>query len=244
MRLHTMIRGAIVAVVAPVVLLLLWLRRGDDEKSGRAEVTTAASSLSAPVPSERPLPRGTDARELGLRLLALSNPEEVRAGLSSLTKSAEQGDVESQVGLGRIYLQGIPTVPKDAGRAHGWFTRAAAAHHPSAEYYLGVMSQSGEGVAADPAAAARWFESAAQGGSPHAMFLLANAYRAGAGVPRSDAKALELYARAGELEHPAALQALAMAYQHGELGLEPDDAESRRYAMEAEHAIKHAPIRP
>lgn len=243
MRLHMMIRGAVVAVVAPVVLLL-WLRKGDQEKSDRSEVTTASSSLSSPAPSGGPLPRGMEARELGLRLLSLPDAAGVQAGLSSLTKAAEQGDVESQVALGRIYLQGILTVPKDPGRAHGWFTRAAAAHHPSAEYYLGVMSQSGEGAPADPAAAARWFEAAAQGGSPHAMFLLANAYRAGAGVPKSDAKALELYARAAELEHPAALQALAMAYQHGELGLEPDDAESRRFAMEAEHAIKHAPVRP
>jgi uncharacterized protein len=243
MRLDLMFRGAATAVAAPI-LLILWFTRSDHEKSGQPDLATAPSSLSALVLSESPLLRAMDARELGLRLLTLSDPNEVRAGLSSLTKAAEQGDAEAQVALGKIYLQGIVAVPKDAGRAHAWFVRAASAHHPSADYFLGVMSQSGEGVAADPAAAARWFETAAQEGSPHAMFLLANAYRAGAGVPRDDGKALDLYAKAGELEHPAALQALAMAYQRGELGLEPDDAESRRYAMEAEHAIKHAPTPP
>jgi TPR repeat protein len=106
------------------------------------------------------------------------------------------------------------------------------------------MTQRGEGVQADPRAAARWLEIAANEGSPHAMFLLANACRAGAGVPKDEAKALALYAKAGELEFPAALQALAMAYAYGELGLTPDQDESRRYAMEAEHALKHPPSLP
>jgi TPR repeat protein len=71
------------------------------------------------------------------------------------------------------------------------------------------------------------------------MFLLANAYRSGAGVPRDDARALKLYEQAAESEHAPAMQALALAYEHGELGLAPDPAESRRYAMEAEHALRH-----
>lgn len=243
MRLPAMFRGASLAAFAPVVLIL-WLSRGGEERSARPDLTAAPKGQSSQSLPESPLLRAMDARELGLRLLALSNPDEVRAGLATLTTSAEQGDAEAQVALGRIHLRGIVGVPRDAGRAHAWFERAAAAHHPSAAYFLGVMSRSGEGAPADPAAAARWFATAAQEGSPHAMFLLANAYREGAGVQRSDAKALDLYAKAGELEHPAALQALAMAYQRGELGLEPDDAESRRYAMEAEHAIKHAPTPP
>jgi hypothetical protein len=47
-----------------------------------------------------------DARELGLRLLTLSDPDEVRTGLSSLTKAAEPGDVEAQVALGRTMFSG------------------------------------------------------------------------------------------------------------------------------------------
>ena len=94
---------------------------------------------------------------------------------------------------------------------------------------------------ADPAEAARWLAIAADAGSAQAAFLLGNAYRAGAGVPQSDAKALAMYERAGERDHAAALQTLSMAYARGELGLEPDDAAARRYAMEAEHALQHAP---
>lgn len=185
-----------------------------------------------------------DARTLGFRLLTLADRDEVLAGMNALSKAAEQGDVEAQISLGRIYLQGVPAVPKDAARAREWFLRAAPSRHPSAAYFLGVISQSGQGVRADPAEAARWFDIAAQGGSPDAMFQLANAYRAGVGVPKDDAKAVELYEKAGEMEHPAALQALAMAYMYGELGLKPDQDEQRRYMMAAEHAVKHRPVPP
>jgi TPR repeat protein len=239
MRLDILFRGAVTAVGAPI-LVFLWLGTGAHETGGPRARSLAPSSTSSVVPVERPLPRGQDARDLGLRLLTASDPDEVRAGLSLLTQSGDQGDPEAQTSLGRIYLQGIVTIKKDARRARAWFELASSRHQASADYFLGVMSLDGQGVTADAVAAARWFEAAAREGSPHAMFLLANASRAGVGVPRSDAAALALYATAGELEHPAALQALAVAYQRGELGLVPDEAESRRYAMEAEHAIKHA----
>jgi len=93
----------------------------------------------------------------------------------------------------------------------------------------------------EPAVVAHRLDMAAQAGSPQAMFLLANAYRAGAGVPQSNAQALAWYERAAERGHPSAMQTLAMAHLYGELGLVPDELESRRYAMEAEHALHDSP---
>jgi TPR repeat protein len=232
-RIAFMVGGAVVAVAAAVLFVIL--RFGRDNRGERGHPTAASAA-----PSEGAM----DARRLGLRLLAISDPEEVRAGMASLSKSAEQGNVEAEVALGRIYFKGHPAIPKDTARAREWFVRAAGARHPTAAYFLGVMSQSGEGAAPDPAEAARWFEIAANAGSSQAMFLLANAYRVGAGVPQNNKKAIELYERAGEMEHPAALQALSMAYLYGELGLAPDDATARMYSMEAEHAIRHPPVQP
>ncbi|HTN91875.1 MAG TPA: tetratricopeptide repeat protein [Sorangium sp.] len=239
-RLTALAAGAVVLGVV-AALVLGGPREGDRPEAGSPALAAAPPPASAPG---APLPGGMDARALGFRLLALADPGEVLAGMDALARAAEQGDVEAQIALGRIYLKGLPAVPRDAARARAWLLRAAPSRHPSAAYFLGVMSQNGEGARADPAEAARWFEVAAKGGSPDAMFLLANAYRAGAGVPRDDGKAVELYERAGELEHPAALQALAMAYLYGELGLTPDEAESRRYTMEAEHAIQHRQVPP
>ncbi|WP_437534121.1 tetratricopeptide repeat protein [Sorangium sp. So ce726] len=239
-RLAVLIGGALVLGGA-AALSLGGLGESDRPEAGRP---TAAAVPSSPSRSEAPPASGMEARALGFRLLTLADPGEVLAGMDSLARAAEKGDVEAQVSLGRIYLKGLPSVPRDTARARAWLLRAAPSQHPSAAYFLGVMSQNGDGVKVDPAEAARWFEIAARGGSPDAMFLLANAYRAGAGVPRNDRKAVELYESAGEHEHPAALQALAMAYRYGELGLEPDEAESRRYTMEAEHAIQHRQAPP
>ncbi|CAN91719.1 hypothetical protein sce1561 [Sorangium cellulosum So ce56] len=233
--------GGVFVLGGGAALCLGGLREGGHPEADRF---TAAAAPSPPSRPGAPPPSGMEARALGFRLLTLADPGEVLAGMDSLARAAEQGDVEAQVSLGRIYLKGLLSVPRDAARARAWLLRAAPSHHPSAAYFLGVMSQNGDGVMADPAEAARWFEIAARGGSPDAMFLLANAYRAGAGVPKNDEKAVELYESAGEREHPAALQALAMAYRYGELGLEPDEAESRRYTMEAEHAIQHRQAPP
>lgn len=232
MRVVFIAGGAVVAIAAIFFVASPLVRDDPGDRSPPAAASAA--------PSER----AVDARALGLRLLTISDLEEVRAGMASLAKAAEQGNVEAQVALGRIYFKGHPAVPKDLARARAWFARAAGAHHPSAAYFLGVMSQNGDGAAADLAEAARWFEIAANAGSSQAMFLLANAYRAGAGVPQSNKKALELYERAGEMEHAAALQALAMAYAYGELGVVPDDDKARMYSMEAEHATRHPPVPP
>jgi TPR repeat protein len=178
-------------------------------------------------------------RRLGFEVLNSSDPVEIESGMGALTHAAKGGQVEAAVSLGRIYLHGVPGVALDPTHARAWFVRAAATNHPSAAYYLGVMSQRGEGSATDPSAAARWFERAAQAGSGQAMFLLANAYRSGNGVQLDAAKAVALYESAASAEHAPAMQALALAYQHGELGLAPNPEESRRYAMEAEHALKH-----
>lgn len=241
MRRSTLLGGAALSV-ATAILLAWWVSGGAPPEAGRPDL---AAAPSPPSPSAAALsPSALGARDLGFRLLTLPDPDEVLAGMRSLTSAAEQGDVEAQIALGRIYLRGVPAVPQDVTRARDWFMRAEPSRHPSAAYFLGVMSQNGQGVKADPAEAARWLTIAAQEGSPDAMFLLANAYRAGAGVPKSDAKAIALYERAGQMEHAAALQALAMAYAYGELGLEPDEDERRRYMMEAEHATKHKPAPP
>jgi uncharacterized protein len=238
MRSSRLIAGAVLFVAVVAAAVALW-RRGEAPSTSPLTASTTTAAVTSPAASFSAAPSAAQTRALAFHLLTAADPAEVRAGVETLTKAADQGDTEAQVGLGRIYLQGVPSVPKDAERARQWLLRAAPSRHPSAAYFLGVMSQTGQGVQADPTEAARWFAIAAEAGSPHAMFLLANAYSVGAGVPRDTAKAVALYEKAGELEYAPALQTLAMAYQYGELGLAPDEAESRRYFMEAEHAIKH-----
>jgi TPR repeat protein len=164
--------------------------------------------------------------------------------IAALTRAGEEGDVAAQVLLGKALREGVAGLPKDSVAARSWLRRASDGGSASGAYYLAVMTQAGEGATADPPEAVRWLELASARGSAHAAFLLGNAYRSAAGVARNDAKALEQYEIAAERELPAALQALAMAHLYGELGLEPDEAEYRRYALEAEHAIGHPPREP
>jgi len=217
-----------------------------EPRAPAAPTPATASAAALDARADRPFAAIGDAaaRVDFAYLITRADPRETQAAVTSLTAAADGGDASAQVTLGKAYLEGVPGIAKDPARARAFFQRAAAAGSVNGAYYLGVTSQSGEGTSVDPAAAAGWLETAAKGGSPYAMFLLGNAYRSGIGVPRSPAKAIELYERAGGLGHPAALQALSMAYLHGELGLEPDPIESRRYAMEAEHAIGHAPAAP
>jgi hypothetical protein len=61
---------------------------------------------------------------------------------------------------------------------------------------LGMMYQSGKGVARDVGAAARLYKKAAQAGLPAAQNNLAVLYEGGEGVPQDLVKAVDLYRRA------------------------------------------------
>jgi TPR repeat protein len=184
-----------------------------------------------------------DARARGERLLTMQDAEQARASAARLAEASRHGDYDAAVALGRLYSNGTPLFPRDAARALPYFRQAAAAHHAAALYFLGVMTQRGEGVPADAAQAAQLFAAAAAAGSAQAMFLLGNAYRSGNGVPHDERRALELYQRAGEHGNAAALQTLAMAYRYGELGLEADESAAGHYQAEAEHSL-HEPAAP
>lgn len=199
-----------------------------------------------PPPPASPLVAAAQAapQQLAAHLRDESDPAELLAGVHALTRAAEAGHAEAQVALGRLYLQGLPALPRDPQRARAWLLRAESTQHPEAALYLGILDQAGHASSPDLASAARWFGVAARRGSCEAMFRLANAHRAGAGVRRDDARAVALYEQAAQCEHAGALQALAMAHLHGELGLTPDASEHHRYMRAAEHAILHHGAHP
>lgn len=94
----------------------------------------------------------------------------------------------------------------------GDFERAAAAHRQGdyqtavklwqplaekgqvdAQYNLGVMYYSGDGVKQDYAAAAKWFRMAAEQGDKQAQFYLGSMYLNGEGVKQSESEAQKWY---------------------------------------------------
>ena len=68
-----------------------------------------------------------------------------RALIKSLIPLAEQGDLEVQLKLGRIYDEGegVPINYKEAAK---WYRRAANQGHARAQFFLGGMYYKGDGV--------------------------------------------------------------------------------------------------
>lgn len=79
------------------------------------------------------------------------------------SKAAEQGHVQAQNNLARLYLEGRGVEQSDA-KAAEWFVKAAEQGNAQAQYALGQMYQAGRGVEQSDAQAAEWFRKAADQG--------------------------------------------------------------------------------
>ena len=71
--------------------------------------------------------------------------------------------------------------------------KRAEAGNLAAQYNLGVMYATGNGVPKDDAEAVKWFRKAADQGHAHAQFNLGVRYQYGFGVPTDDAEAYAWY---------------------------------------------------
>ena len=81
-------------------------------------------------------------------------------------KLAEQGNVEAQRKLGRMYEEGLG-VTQDYREAVKWYLKAAEKGNAQAQYKLGTMYALGKGVRKDRLEAGKWFGKAAgQGYEP------------------------------------------------------------------------------
>lgn len=106
---------------------------------------------------------------------------------------AEQGDANSQFGLGSLYANGWG-VPLDDAKALAWYESAANQGHAEAQYSLGVMYQNGWGVEQSDAASLKWVQMAADGGFPAAHRTLGDMYANGIGVDYDPVQACKWYA--------------------------------------------------
>lgn len=99
-------------------------------------------------------------------------------------RAGELGCMEAQRDLGALFATGDWTGPHDPARAVEWYRRAAERGHIDAQYNLGCMYLSGEGVPSDPTEGLRWLRCAADQGDEQTLRLLAEVYRNGFyGVP-------------------------------------------------------------
>jgi len=83
--------------------------------------------------------------------------------LLHLRPLAEQGDAQSQFGLGVMYANG-KGVPQDHAKAVEWYRKAAEQDYPPSQYILGGMYAEGRGVPLDYVKAHKWLNLAASQG--------------------------------------------------------------------------------
>eukprot|EP00124_Ichthyophonus_hoferi_P000657 Ihof_evm4s26 gene=Ihof_evmTU4s26 len=98
--------------------------------------------------------------------------------------SAEKGDLDSQIALGRLYLTGGSEVPRDYHKAYRYLKMAADQGSPQGMAGLGQLHEKVDGLGTPPdnlAALAR-FRTAAESSHSIALYALAVMYHQGTGI--------------------------------------------------------------
>jgi TPR repeat protein len=80
-------------------------------------------------------------------------------------------------------------MPRDPGQAAYWYRQAADQGHAEAQFNLGRLYSSGQGVKRDEEQAARLASASASRGNPPAMADFGARYAAGNGVEKDDKRA-------------------------------------------------------
>ena len=138
-------------------------------------------------------------------------------------------------------LLGIPVAAGQTFEAVRWYRLAAEQGDATAQYNLGLMYATGEGVPEDHAEAAKWFRLAAEQGDAAHQRRLGFVYATGEGVPEDHAEAAKWYRLAAEQGDAAHQRRLGFVYATGE-GVPEDHAEAAKwYRLAAEQGDAGAP---
>ena len=81
--------------------------------------------------------------------------------VGQVRKAAEQGDVESQYQLGKLYIEGSQGLKKDLDKAKEWLTKASEQEDCLSGFLLGMIHMEGQ-TEQGRAEAMKWFEKAAR----------------------------------------------------------------------------------
>lgn len=180
--------------------------------------------------------------------------------MESVRKSAEQGDADAQLELGRCYENG-KGVEQSFEEAVKWYRKAAEQGNMVAYAQLGQCYENGKGVeqsrteamrwyrkgvdqrekqmAKDAeqlreAAAVKWFRKSAEQGNVVAQFKIGFCYETGRGVEQSWAEAVKWYRMAASRGSENAAYHLGMCYYYGWSGATKSLTEAARWYRLAE----------
>ena len=164
--------------------------------------------------------------------IAAENRGDYAAAYRVYRALAEQGYVNAQVSLARMYYEG-KGVLQNYAEAATWYRKAADQGDVVAQFELGDMYYNGEGVPQSDADAATWYRKAAEQGHGYACYNLAIMYRDGKGVQQNYAEAVKWFQRAAvDRDWDLAKLTLGNMYRDGQ-GVPQDYAEALKWYQKA-----------
>lgn len=126
-------------------------------------------------------------------------PRDLAAARKWMLKSAEQGYVPAQEGMGEILMNfGHDGAMPDYADAERWLRLAAMQGDADAQLWLGIGYERASFGVTDYREALRWLRKAAEQGHPNAQFCLGQMYEYGEGVPENDSVAASWYRKAAD----------------------------------------------
>lgn len=200
---------------------------GVGEKKPKAEVslTDAVSEKTAETPDEKVSENDNGGIFSFMNFSFLKSRKEPKeyvrpnekteSFVERVTRQAEEGDVDSQLVLGYMYLYGESGVPVDYKKAFNYYSMAAAQNDNIAINNLGSLYFSGIGTKKDVLKAATLFDKAAKLGNIEASVNLAFIYISSKNSLKNGQEAIRLFKQAAEAGNPTAKFMLGYAYYKG-----------------------------
>ncbi|MBI1397439.1 MAG: hypothetical protein GC151_15815 [Betaproteobacteria bacterium] len=143
----------------------------------------------------------------------MNDTSDIHSRVAALERLAQGGDAKAMFDLGCLHdIPEKPGLTIDLDAARAWYSRAADAGHPWAQFALGNMLERAQGGPRNDHAARRWYERAADRGIAEAQMHLARMLQAGLGGPAEPAEATRWYERAAAQGHEVAARDLALMH--------------------------------
>ncbi len=160
-------------------------------------------------------------------------PRDPQQAIAWLEKAVAQNSAPAATLLARVFLSQGPL--RDAERAASLLSSAAARGEAEAQYYLGLLLQSGTGIEQDAARAFDWFLAASEEGNALSQYELSKAYSRGLGTEKNNEEALRWLKEAAANGMSDAQYFLANALDNG-AGVQKDTAQALDWFRRAAEA--------
>jgi TPR repeat protein len=147
-------------------------------------------------------------------------------------ESGAEGESDGEASIKRRQTEDFGKYKQRLSSAVSWYNKAAAQNHPEAQYVMGRLYVSGEGVGQNFTEAVRFYELAAAQGHAKAQFYLGLMAQAGLGVKQDLPKAIKLYEKAADKGETGAMYYLGNCYRFG-IGVAKDADKGAKYYEKA-----------